>query len=472
MNRFKYLIKNTAIFGISQFTSKVMVFLLLPLYTSYMTTQEYGSADLVISTINLVLPIFTMQIIDAVMRFSMEKKNRAKECLVIGCIVITIGFCVLLLGLPLFRYFHIFNEYLELFYLLYLLNALYSMFSYYARALEKIGLVGIAGVANTLIVVGANCILLIVMRKGVEGYLVSYILGYIVGMVVLLIALRKELPHFKAKINFPLAKEMISYSFPLVPNSMSWWGVTSANKYIINANLSSQILGLYSVALKVPTIINTIQSIIAEALVLSVYKEYDSKSREDEYFSLLYNIYQYTLVIITGGIILGSKMCSKFMFAKEFYDAWVFVPLLCVPSIWGALSGYLGTFYAASKKNNGIFYSTALGGIVTIFFSVATVKKYGIFAIIIGNVISYFVIWLYRWIDVKKYVTIKTNVFRDFFSWGILIVQAWCVMKIHNPIAMYCMNVFFIILNIIVNRKMTIFFIGKMKVILQSLVQH
>ena len=75
MSKLKYLAKNTLIFGISQFSSKVIVFLLLPLYTSYMTTSDYGSADLIVSTIGLLLPIFTMQMSSAVMRFAIDEKT-------------------------------------------------------------------------------------------------------------------------------------------------------------------------------------------------------------------------------------------------------------------------------------------------------------------------------------------------------------------------------------------------------------
>lgn len=448
VDKFKYLLQNTMIFGISQFTSKVMVFLLLPLYTSYMTTEEYGTADLVISTVSLLLPIFTIQITNAVMRYVIESPDKNKLYFSNAIRVIIIGFVLLLLCIPLFFILNLFTEYLYLFYLLYISNAIYTLLSYYARAVDKVQLVGIVGVVNTIIVVGMNILLLVVWHFGVLGYLLSYILGYVVGGIIFVIFLRKDMSIARYAQDKEVTTEMIQYSLPLVPNSVSWWAVSSANKYIINGFLEAGILGIYSVALKIPTIINTIQNILAEALALSVLKEYDGKDKDERYFSLLYGTYNFSITFFTSIIIIGTKILSKFLFASEFYEAWIFVPLLCIPSVWGALAGYLGTFYAASKKNNGMFLSTLLGGFVTIFVSFFTIQTLGVYGVIISNIVSYLVIWLYRWIDVKKYVKIETNMVKDIFSWVILFVQSLVVMYVENPIWMYSLNVILLLIVI------------------------
>ncbi|HAQ8217931.1 TPA: oligosaccharide flippase family protein, partial [Enterococcus faecium] len=54
MSKTKYLIKNMGILTISNFSSKILVFLLVPLYTSVLSTTEYGTYDLTISTATLL----------------------------------------------------------------------------------------------------------------------------------------------------------------------------------------------------------------------------------------------------------------------------------------------------------------------------------------------------------------------------------------------------------------------------------
>ena len=71
-NKYKDLAKNTGIFAIANFSSKVLVFLLVPLYTRTLSTSDYGFYDLAYSTIQLFLPILTLNISEATMRFLMK----------------------------------------------------------------------------------------------------------------------------------------------------------------------------------------------------------------------------------------------------------------------------------------------------------------------------------------------------------------------------------------------------------------
>ncbi len=465
MNRLKFLLKNTAIFAISQFASKVIVFFLLPFYTSYMSTADYGNADFVTTTISLLLPIFTAEIASATMRFAIERKENANPIFTNGFVVMATGFALLLCFIPVFKYFHLFDGYLYLFYLQYIANALYNLFSYYARALGEIKLVGVAGFLNTVVLLIRNIVMLKFLHKGIQGYLLSYVLGYAFSVILLVLVLRKSL---KLKLEKGSIKDMFKYSLPLVPNNISWWGVSSANKYVIYGFLTDSILGLYSVALKIPSIINTFQSVMAESLVLTVFEEYNKGNKDEEYFSFLYRVYNFSMILFVSAVIIGSKIIARVLFQKEFFEAWRFVPLLCVPAVWGALSGYLGTFYAAAKKNKGMFFSTALGGLVTVVFSFLTVKKLGVSGIIWGNVLAYFTIWLYRWLDVKKIVKLDVNLFIDAIGWGILIAQALVVVYVKNSLLSYGINILLLLLVILINRKQLKFVVHKVKELLKS----
>lgn len=193
MNKFKALAANTAIFGISQFTSKILVFFLLPLYTSYMSETDYGSSDLVFSTVSLLLPICTLEISSAVMRFSMERRRESASFFRFGFMVILLGFAVLLACCPVFLIFHLFEGYLYLFYLLFLCNAFYQLLSYYSRGIQRVKLVGIVGVINTIVVIGLNILFLVGLRLGIIGYLLSYIGGYLISDIVYLLMLHKNI---------------------------------------------------------------------------------------------------------------------------------------------------------------------------------------------------------------------------------------------------------------------------------------
>ena len=83
--RYKKLLTDTGLFAVSNFGSKILTFVLLPVYTSILTTEEYGFADIVISTINLLYPVLTLSIFDATLRFALDKKYDKK---IIFCITL------------------------------------------------------------------------------------------------------------------------------------------------------------------------------------------------------------------------------------------------------------------------------------------------------------------------------------------------------------------------------------------------
>ena len=78
-NKYTELIANTGALAIGNFSSKILVFLLVPLYTSVLTTEEYGFYDLVFTTIQLLIPVFTCNVTDAVLRFTLESENHIKQ---------------------------------------------------------------------------------------------------------------------------------------------------------------------------------------------------------------------------------------------------------------------------------------------------------------------------------------------------------------------------------------------------------
>ena len=93
-NKYKSLSKNVALFTVSSFGSKIIAFLLVPLYTSILSTEEYGTADLILETVSLLIPILTIDIQDAVLRFTIGNGDK-KNTISIGINISLIGFAIL-----------------------------------------------------------------------------------------------------------------------------------------------------------------------------------------------------------------------------------------------------------------------------------------------------------------------------------------------------------------------------------------
>lgn len=117
MNKYWNLIKNVVVLGVGSFTSKLLSVVMLPFYTHVLSEEEYGIADLVVNTANLLIPLVSLSIAEAVVRFALESKSYRKDALSIGILTVFSGFAVLLLCYPLMALNTKVSDYIWLIYL-------------------------------------------------------------------------------------------------------------------------------------------------------------------------------------------------------------------------------------------------------------------------------------------------------------------------------------------------------------------
>ena len=100
-NRKKYLMKNTAIFAIGNFTTKLIAFILVPFYTYVLTTEEYGVINLIFTICTVISQLLMLNLQDAVRRFLLDKNADQDAILTSECIVVAFGHIIGLCILPL-----------------------------------------------------------------------------------------------------------------------------------------------------------------------------------------------------------------------------------------------------------------------------------------------------------------------------------------------------------------------------------
>lgn len=175
-NRYKYLIKNTGILTISSFSTKILTFLMVPLYTNVLTTEEYGTYDLAVSTVSLLIPILSVNIVDGVMRYSMDSRYDRADIFSIGLRRISVAAFIFAAILSANSVLHITNVFAgeELLILLYFISTLfYSLLTQFAKGCEAVKQMAVAGIISTICLVGTNILLLLVFKLGVTGFFIA-----------------------------------------------------------------------------------------------------------------------------------------------------------------------------------------------------------------------------------------------------------------------------------------------------------
>ena len=422
MKKYRYLLKNIGLLTISSFGTKLITFFLVPLYTSILTTQEYGTYDLFNTTISLLIPILTINIQDGVLRFSLGA-DREKTAQVFSYGVKLVGVSSLLICIfawvnQYFCWVKIFAEYPLFFVLLYITTSYNQIFMNIARGVDRVADLSIAGVISALTGCLLNIWLLVFVKIGLNGYFIAAIGTALAPCIYL--GFRLHLGNYlRRNTDEQLRKDMLAYSAPLVLNAIGWWINSASDRYIVTWICGVAANGIYSVGYKIPSILNVFQTIFNQAWVLSSVKEFDPEDK-DGFFVNIYNVYEFLMVGVCALIIIFTRFIARILYAKEFYNAWVYVPFLTISSVFGALSGLIGGVFAAAKDSKIFSISTLVGAAVNTALNIVLVMNIGAIGAAIATAISYTVVWAIRLICVKRHMTLRVQLGRDIISYAVL----------------------------------------------------
>lgn len=431
-SKYKKLAKNTGFISIGSFSSKLLSFVFVPFYTYYLTTSEYGVADIIISTTMLLFQVLTLSISEAAMRFPLDEAYEKKDVFITSVSLTILSDLVILCAVPLANILNIGGEVCSLFALYYIPYSLFTLLSYYARGIEKVGIYSICGIISSALVVGLGIVFLAVCNLGLFGFVLSYSISFSLSSLILFLAAHmyrytgRLSPRWKA-----IAIEMFHYSIPLVPNGICWWICSSVSLYIIAAFCGTSSTGLYSAALKIPAILLSIIGFFMTAWRISSVDNFGSPASQ-QFFSKVHRYLLALTVILTAIICLGSQLLGSILFSKDFYEAWVYVSPLCVGALFHGLSDYFGTIYLAAKKTSMMFHSTIAGAATNIISSFVLVPGLGIMGAVIANILGYFVIWLIRSIHSTKIMKFYRNMIKELVGFILLCAESILVVM-HLP---------------------------------------
>ena len=427
MSKTKNLFKNIGFLVLSQFSIKLLSFLLLPLYTSVLSTSEYGMYDLFNTTVALLMPFLTLNIKDSTIRFALDSTEQ-EDLLKVFTISLTYVFLSLIPALVMLLVNHCFlfsksiDDFSILVFLLFLSQSLALVVTNFVRGLDNLKEISISSVICSLTIIVLNIITLIPLEMGLYGYFVANIIGPIVQITYLFFKCKCwNYINFK-KFDKDVNCSMLAYSRPLILNTTAWWVNSASDRYIVVLFCGTAVNGVYSVASKIPSILDMMQNIFAQAWTLSAVKEFDPNDT-DHFFSDMYNAYNMAMTIMCSVIISASRVLAKFLYSKDFYLAWKYVPFLLVAVLFGALSGYIGAIFSAVKDARIFASSTLIGAGVNLFCNFVLVKFYGALGAAIATALCYWIIYTIRLQNSKKYIQMKLDIFRDYFAYVLLIVQ-------------------------------------------------
>lgn len=378
----------------------------MPIYTVAMTVDEFGEADLLNNLAALLLPVFTLSIAEGVFRFVLDKKENPSELLTVGLSII--GKSSLLIIAIIAVVFLLTRNYNWIyFYFFFITEAFRSLLAQFARGVEYVRDFSISGIIAAITLFGTTYILVKTMSLGVAGYLLAFVIANISSIVYLLFSVN-PIRNFAWTYSASKVQEILTYSLPLIPNMLSWWATNVSSRYILAYNCGLAIAGLFAATSKLPALINIITSVFQQSWQISSVKESCSEDHVT-FYSRVFTLYS-SLVFIAGALMLVLiPFISKFVLQGEFYKAWIYTPLLLYSAILGCFSVYFGNFYTVVKKSKAVMLTTLYGAIINIVLCFMLIPFFSIYGALVANVVSFAVITVVRYFDIRKFMPIRFN---------------------------------------------------------------
>lgn len=431
MSENKSLLKKSLIYGIGTFGSKVLIFLLIPIYSYFINKEGFGYYDLVNSSMNLIIPFVTFQISDSLFRWLIDKKedlSKAQTSVTNGFIVLSVGI-VAIIVLSVLLYLVKPLQYQFWITVMFITAMIYPFLQQLIRGLGNSKLFATNGVVYSFIYVIANVVFVIILKMEIEGIFISTIVAFLLSSFLIICKI-----NFNHYLNFKLIDkneivDMIRYSLPLVPNTISWWLVNSANKYIILFFLGVSANGLFAMSNRFPAILVMINQIFTLAWQEQAIVDFEKKDASANAAVLKFLIKtQFSLVIILS---LLSKLFVDHLLSSEYADSWKYMPFLYLSSAFNSLAAYYGAFYLGAKKTKIIFTTTIYGGLVSIILGVLLVKPFGLMGVAFATLAGYVVLYLIRKITIKR-ITLISATGNTLLIYGGMVIASFTVTYFQN----------------------------------------
>lgn len=407
MNKYKRLVNNSFIFAIGNMGSKLMQFIMIPLYSYTLSTSQYGKVDLLTTIIGLLMPLISLDIADAVFRYALDKNDNHEVTFNTG-LYFTILVSIITIPFTLIMQHFISSYPIIMTDVVLIASILFSLISNYARSINRVKEFAIAGIINSLVMGVLNFILLLGMHFKMNGFLTSMALGMFVACAYLMIACQ-----LWQRVNFHLFdrtkfQQMLFYSVPLVPNLLAWWLNSASDRVFILFFLGASYNGIYAMANKIPNILSTLMNIFAQSWQISVVQEYQGPEGKI-FITRVFNALVSLMFVLAIAIIALIKPIFSIIVSHSYYIGWRIAPWLMLAIIYSNMAGFLGTIYTATKKTVPVMYTTVIGAIVNVILSITLIPHFHLEGAALANILSFAVVFGLRLKDILHFDRISVN---------------------------------------------------------------
>lgn len=453
MRREEELVKNTAIIVIGRVATQFISFFLLPLYTAYLSTVEYGEVDLNNTIRSLIIPIVTLMIEQAVYVYMLEGKKRGDDCskfvstgiimTTVQCLIFLIVFIVIVpwVSIP-YQWYLCINV---------IATAYSGLFLQIARGFRDISTYSLGSVITSLVTIFLNIVCIVWLGMGPRGMLIATFFGNVACIFYIFV---KEKIYKYVNVNKLGRSNIISfirYSLPLIPNQLSIWLITASDRLIVASLMGNHFTGILAVVHKFPQVFNTAFNIFhiswTETVILHINDD-DNSEFLSKTISKIISMFAALAIAINVGV----SVCFEWLVDKSYYEAYYQIPISMLAVMCNVVVGLLGAVYVAKKETTKVAKTTISAGIINAIVHLLLINYIDLYAASVSTLVGYGTMMVYRYADVQKYVKIIIDK-KTILKVTILYLISCGVYYLSSALIRYLLSSVILIIILYINRR-------------------
>jgi O-antigen/teichoic acid export membrane protein/glycosyltransferase involved in cell wall biosynthesis len=394
------LATQSAIYGLGGLVSRILAVLLLPLYTSYLSTTDYGKIETLVAATAVLVIVLRLGISSAFFRFYFDAKDDDGRTRVVRTsfwftmVSATTG---LILGVvfaaQISHVLHLGDEpglvYAAAVGLWAGMN--YEQLTALFRAEERsVGYVA-ASLTNVLITVGATVLLVVVYKKGPLGVLVGNFIGTLCVYFVLLGYRRYQLG---LVFDRKLFRAMNKFGMPLVPAALALWAINFIDRLLIAAFKDQGEVGVYSVAVRISSAIVFLMIAFRTAWPAFAYSISDDREARRTYSYVLTYVVYVACWISLAFALLAPWIVHLLARNPSFYRASEAVGLLSFGGAAYMAYTVMAIGSGRARKTQWNWVIAALAAVVNVVLNVILIPPYGMIGAAIATAAAYLALFV------------------------------------------------------------------------------
>ncbi len=440
LNRLKHTLKHSVIYGIGNLLVKLIGLILLPLYTSYLTTAQYGILALLETTSLFMATIFSVNISQSMMRWWADTKDEYQKkkhvfttflFLFISTAILNIAFQPFASNFAgwLFED-ESFTVYFNILFVSVGLDILNKHIFSLLRVLEKSVVYIVVNSLKLVVILVLNIYFIVNLKLGIEGIILAQLIGHFVGFLMLIPIFLKNIVF---KIDFKAMKEMLIYAIPLSFTALSMVLFNMGDRYVLKFMTSDSDVGIYSLAYRIAGFLNyfILQSFQMSFLPIA-FKQY----KEENSGRFFVKVTTYLTIGLTFGALGLALFASEFvkLFApsnQEYWEAAKYVGLISFGVVlFGTRYMYALNFHF-SKKTLKIPFIVIFFVAFNLLLNYLLIPKLNIYGSVISTIISTILLNAAYYYYGRKLYKIDYEIVKDYLALilGVLIYFSTFLLK-------------------------------------------